>query len=28
MVFCHNCGQVAEGNDRFCRRCGTELKRM
>jgi hypothetical protein len=26
-VFCHNCGQAAEDNDRFCRRCGTELKR-
>jgi hypothetical protein len=26
-VYCHNCGQAAEGNDRFCRRCGTELKR-
>jgi hypothetical protein len=25
-VYCHNCGQAAEGNDRFCRRCGTELK--
>ena len=28
VIFCHNCGQAAESNDRFCRRCGTELKRM
>lgn len=27
-VFCHNCGQEAEGDDRFCRSCGTELKRV
>ena len=26
-IYCHNCGQAAEGNDRFCRRCGIELKR-
>lgn len=25
-VFCHNCGQPAASNDRFCRHCGTELK--
>jgi hypothetical protein len=27
-VFCHNCGHAAMGNDRFCRNCGTELRRQ
>jgi hypothetical protein len=27
VVYCHNCGLAAESNDRFCRRCGTELKK-
>ncbi len=25
--YCHVCGQGAESGDRFCRQCGTELKR-
>jgi hypothetical protein len=25
--FCHNCGAAAQPEDRFCRSCGTELKR-
>lgn len=25
--FCHNCGQPGHADDRFCRYCGTELKR-
>lgn len=28
VVYCHVCGQPAEGDDRFCRKCGTELKRL
>jgi hypothetical protein len=27
-VYCHVCGQAAESDDRFCRRCGAELKRL
>ena len=26
-VFCHNCGARADDRDRFCRRCGTALRR-
>ncbi len=26
-LYCHNCGQAAAGVDRYCRHCGTELKR-
>jgi hypothetical protein len=26
-LFCHQCGTAAEKDDRFCRNCGTELKR-
>ncbi len=26
-LFCHNCGQPSQAEDRFCRYCGTELKR-
>lgn len=28
VIYCHVCGQPAEGDDRFCRQCGTELKRL
>jgi hypothetical protein len=27
LIFCHSCGHRATGNDRFCRNCGTELRR-
>lgn len=27
-IYCHVCGQPAEGDDRFCRNCGAELKRL
>ena len=26
-VFCHNCGTQAVAGDKFCRECGTELRR-
>ena len=26
-VYCHNCGARASSSDRFCRRCGTQLRR-
>lgn len=25
--FCHECGQATQPNDRFCRNCGTQLKK-
>jgi hypothetical protein len=28
VVYCHNCGQAADGSDSFCRNCGTELRRQ
>jgi hypothetical protein len=27
LVYCHNCGTAAGARDRFCRRCGTALRR-
>lgn len=27
-IYCHVCGQPAEGDDRFCRNCGAELKQL
>jgi hypothetical protein len=27
VVYCHNCGTAAGSRDRFCRRCGTALRR-
>jgi hypothetical protein len=27
-LFCHNCGHATVGDDRFCRNCGTELRRQ